>query len=79
MTRIVPIEIPVDEEAAESLKSADRRARVGQIVSKLARLYDGRDPLAELLEHTAARAQETGLSDAEIDAELATYNAERRG
>jgi len=78
MTRVVRIEIPVDEAAAEALKDAGRRARVGRLVSQLARLYQGPDPLAELLERAAGRAQAGGLTDSEIDAELAAYNAEHR-
>jgi len=78
MTKIVRVEIPVDEAAAEALKDADRRARVGRLVSQVARLYEGPDPLASVLERTAREAQGRGLTDAEIDAELAAYNAERR-
>ena len=56
MTRMVRIEIPVDEAAAEALKDADRRARVGRLVSQVARLYQGPDRLAEILERTASMA-----------------------
>jgi hypothetical protein len=76
--RMVRIEIAVDEAAAEALKDADRRARVGRLVSQVARLYQGPDPLAVLLERTASMAQAGGLTDDEIDAELTAYNAERR-
>ena len=78
MTRIVRVEIPVDEAAAEALKDADRRERVGRLVSQVARLYEGPDPLAAVLERTAREARGQGLTDAEIDTELAAYNAERR-
>lgn len=78
MTRIVRIDIPVDEAAAEVLQDPGRRARVGRLVSQIARLYDGPDPLAAVLERTAQAAQTSGLSDEDIDAELAAYNAERR-
>jgi hypothetical protein len=78
MTRIVRIELPVDEDAAAVLRDPDRRARVGRLVSQIARLYDGPDPLATLLERTSRAAQASGLTDEQIDAELATYNAERR-
>jgi hypothetical protein len=37
------------------------------------------DRLATLLEATAAEAKASGLTEEEIDAELAAYNAERRG
>jgi hypothetical protein len=77
MTRVIRIE--VDEETAEALRDKGRRARVGRLVNQIARLYKGPDPLAELLERTSQRAQEAGLTDQEVDAELAAYNAERRG
>jgi hypothetical protein len=78
MSKVVRVEIPVDEAAADALKDADRRARVGRLVSQVARLYQGPDPLAVVLERTAGAAQSAGLTDAEVDAELAAYNAERR-
>lgn len=78
MNKLVRVEIPVDEDAAEALRDEDRRARVGRLVSQVARLYQGPDPLAAVLERTAAAAQAAGLTDAEIEAELAAYNAERR-
>ena len=78
MNKIVSIEILVDEAAAEVLKDADRRARMGRLVSQVARLYHRPDPLAAMLEWTSRAAQAAGLTDAEIDAELAAHNAERR-
>lgn len=79
MTKIVRVEILVDEAAAEALQDDERRARVGRLVSQVARLYRGPDPLEAVLERTLHAAQAAGLTDAEIDAELAAYNAERRG
>jgi hypothetical protein len=79
MNKIVRVEIAVDEAAAEALKDADRRARVGRLVSQVARLYQGPDPLAAVLQRTSDQAQAAGLTDAEIDGELAAYNVERRG
>jgi hypothetical protein len=78
MNKTVPIEIDVDEAAADALKDADRRARIGRLVSEVARLYQGPDPLVVVLERTSRAAQGAGLTDQEIDAELAAYNAERR-
>ena len=68
----------MDEAAADALKDADRRARIGRLVSQVARLYQGPDPLAAILERTSLAAQSAGLMDQEIDAELAAHNAERR-
>lgn len=78
MNMMVTVEISVDEAAAEVLKDAERRARIGRLVSQMARLYHGPDPLATVLERTSSAAQAVGLTDQEIDAELAAYNAERR-
>jgi hypothetical protein len=78
MNRLVPIEISVDEAAADALKDADRRARIGRLVSQVARLDQGPDPLAAVLERTSRAAAAAGLTDEAIDAELAAYNAERR-
>ena len=75
MSRTVTIEIPVDEAAAEALRDPDRRASVGRLGSQVARLYQGPDPLAAVLDRTSYIAQKAGLTDEEIDADLAAYNA----
>ena len=58
-----------------NLEDAGRRARVGRLVSQVARLDQGPDPLAAVLEWTSRAAEAAGLTDAAIDAELAAYNA----
>ena len=78
MNQIVKVEIAVDALAAEALKDTARRERVERLVSRVALLYQGHDELADTLERTSQQAQAAGLSDADIDAELAAYNAERR-
>jgi len=78
MDKLVRVEIPVDEAAAEALKDADRRARIGRLVNQVARLDQGPEPLAAVLERTSRAAAAAGLTDEAIDAELAAYNAERR-
>jgi hypothetical protein len=78
MNEVVKVEIPVDAEAAEALKDNARRERVGRLVSRIALLYRGMDALVEVLDRTSRRAQEAGLTDEDINAELAVYNAERR-
>ena len=77
MSRIVWVEIPVDEAAAEALKDADRHARVGRLVIQIARLYQGPHPLEAVLERMSRAVEMAGCTDDEIDAELASYNAER--
>jgi hypothetical protein len=78
MNRTVSIEILVDKSAAEALADVDQRARIGRLVSQVARLHKGPDLLAAILERTSGAAQMSGLADEEIDAELTAYNAERR-
>jgi hypothetical protein len=79
MSKLITVEIPVDEAAAEVLEDADRRARMGRLVSQIARLQQGPDPLAAVLDRTARAAEQAGLTDEDVDAELSRYNSERRG
>lgn len=78
MSKLSKIEIPVDEATANALSDPRRREAVGRLVDRLVRPGTD-DPLLALLERTTAEAQDAGLTQAEIDAELAAYNAERRG
>jgi hypothetical protein len=76
---VVMITIPVSPEAAAALGDPARRERVGRLVSDI--LRPGRpeaDPWAALIAEVKAQARADGLTDAEIDAELAAYNGECR-
>lgn len=75
MNQTAKIEIPVEAATAAALSDHRRLAAVGRIIDRLVRPGTD-DPLVSLLEQTAAEA---GLSEAEIEAELAAYNQERRG
>jgi hypothetical protein len=77
MNEVTKIEIPVAEATAAALSDARRREAVGRLVDRLVR-PGADDPLIALFERTAAEAREAGLTEAEIEAELAAYNAERR-
>jgi len=77
MTKLSKIVIPVEEATAAALSDARRREAVGRLVDRLVR-PGADDPLIALFERTAAEAWEAGLTEAEIKAELAAYNAERR-
>jgi len=71
------VTIPV-EPAAATLADARNRAAVGRLISRVIRPRSGPSPLAEAIAEMKADARVAGLTDAEIDAELAAYNAERR-
>ena len=77
MNQASKIEIPVEEATAAALSDARRREAVGRLVDRLVRPGVD-DPLIVLFERTAAEAREAGLTEAEVEAELAAYNAERR-
>ena len=75
----VMVEIPVSAETAQILEDAAERARAGRLlddVLKARRVTD--DPLIRAIREVKAVVQASGLTDEDIDAELAAYNAERR-
>lgn len=79
MTGSVLVQIPVSPEAAAALKDDTRREKMGKLVSDLLRpATPADDPLAALIARIKADGRRDGLTDQEIDAELAAYNAERR-
>jgi hypothetical protein len=79
MVDTVMVEIPVTPEAAEALDDPERRERVGKLVSSILRPESpGDDPLAAIFATIKSAARDDGLTDEEIEAELAAYNAERR-
>jgi len=77
MNQVSKIEIPVGEATAAALSDARRLAAVGRLVDRLVS-PGADDPLIALFERTSADAHGTGLTEDEINAELAAYNAERR-
>lgn len=78
MDRTVDVIIPVEPEAAAALADARNREAVGRLVSRVLRPRSGPSPLAAAIAELKAEARAAGLTDAEIEAELAAYNAERR-
>jgi len=79
MTDTVMVEIPVTPEAAEVLGDLERRERIGKLVSSiLCPPSPGDDPLAAIFASIKSATRADGLTDEEIEAELAAYNAERR-
>jgi hypothetical protein len=74
----VEVAIPVEPEVAAALADARNREAVGRLVSRVLRPRSGTRPLADAIAEMKSEARAAGLSDADIDAELVAYNAERR-
>jgi hypothetical protein len=78
MDRTVDVTIPVEPEAAAALADARNREAVGRLISRVLRRRSGPSPLAQAIAELKADARAAGLTDADIDAELAAYNAAGR-
>ncbi len=78
MEKTVDVTIPVEPEAAAALADARNREAVGRLVSRVLRPRSGPSALARAIADLKAEARAAALTDAEIEAELALYNAERR-
>jgi hypothetical protein len=77
MTETVLVHIPVSAKTAEGLADEAVRSEAGAVLDAFVRqrhLAALRQVIAEI----KADAREAGVTDAEIDAELEAYNAERR-
>ncbi len=73
----VMVEIPVDEATAEALADPHRLAAVAEVVNHIVRPIAGNDLLATLLETARRKAATMGLSDQDIDEELAAWKNQR--
>ena len=78
MDNTVNVTIPVEPEAALALADVRNREAVGRLVSRVLRPRSGPSPLAQAIADAKQEARANGLTDADLDAELAVYNAERR-
>jgi hypothetical protein len=78
MADTIDVPIPVAADAARQLENPARREAVGRFVSSLLREGRLRDLLAEAIADAKQEARASGLSDAEIDAELEVWRNERR-
>lgn len=78
VTKVSTIEVPVQPETALALSDPRRLEAVGRLVDRLVR-PGANDPLIALFHCMSAEAEAAGLTEADIDAELAAYSAERRG
>lgn len=78
MTKVSKIEIPIQPDTARALSHPRNLEAVGHLVDRLVR-PDADDPLIALFKRTSAEAEAAGLTQDDIDAELAAHKAERRG
>jgi hypothetical protein len=74
----VHVTIPVEPEVAAAPVDARNREAVGRLVSRVLRPRAGPSPLARSIAEMKAEARAAGLTDENIEAELAAYNAEGR-
>jgi hypothetical protein len=77
MDNTVDVLIPVDAEAARALENPARREAAGRYLSGLLRGGRVPDVLAAAIADAKREARTNGLTDANTDAELAAWRAER--
>lgn len=77
MDTTVDVTIPVDAETARALASPARREAAGRYLSGLLKGERVLEILAEAITDAKREARASGLTDAEIDAELEVWRAER--
>lgn len=65
------VTIRVDAKLAAALDDSRNRKTVGRLVSRILHSPSGPIPLAQAIAETSAAARAAGLTDAEIEAELA--------
>ena len=78
MNDMVDVTIPVDPGAAKALDSPLRRQAAGRVLSDLLSGRHVSELVAEAIAGLKQEARESGLTDDEIDAELAAWRSERR-
>jgi hypothetical protein len=74
---LVLVEIPGDEATAEAVADPHRLAAVAEMVKHMVCPTAGNDLLAMLLETARRKAAAMGLSDQDIDDELAAWKNEQ--
>jgi hypothetical protein len=79
MDNMIDVTIPVEPEAAAALADTRNRQAAGRLISRVFSSRSGPSPLAQATAALKADVRRAGLTDAEIDAELAAYNTERPG
>jgi hypothetical protein len=74
----VDVTIPVASALARALEDPVRRQAAGRVLSGLLKGGHLRDMLAEAIADAKREARANGLTDEDIDAELQSWQAERR-
>jgi hypothetical protein len=77
MPDTIPVTIDLEPAAAAVLGNDARRAWVGRIVSRMLQPASI-ERLFEVMDAISAEAEQRGLTEEILEAELAAYNAERR-
>lgn len=77
MDSLIDVPIPVEADVAEALVSRERREAAGRYLSHVLRHGGVHDALAEAIAEAKREAHGNGLTDADIDAELAAWRSER--
>jgi hypothetical protein len=79
MGNTVDVVIPVEPEAARALENPARREAAGRYLSSLLKEGRFRGVLANAIAEMKAEAQANGLTDQDVETELAAWQVERRG
>lgn len=78
MVDMVNVTIPVEAEVAKVLEDPARREAAGRVLSGLLKGGQIPDVLAEAIADVKREARANGLTDTDVDAELAAWRAERQ-
>lgn len=78
MNGMVDVTIPVDPGIAKALDTPLLREAAGRVLSELLSRRDVTDLLAEAIADLKQEARANGLTDEEVDAELAAWRSEQR-
>jgi hypothetical protein len=73
------VAIPVDDDTAKVLQDPMKRQALGHLISRWIQPDAQTDRLLAAMGQMAEEAKAAGLTAEQLDAELAVYNAERRG
>jgi hypothetical protein len=79
MNDMIEVSIPVEPEVAKALENPARRQAAGGVLTGLLRGGHARDALTQATAEASREARANGLTDEDVDAELAAWRAERQG